>query len=47
MNEKGEREQYTYMLGLDESEVEYFELNNPRGKNICQELVVENGIEEF
>ena len=46
-NEKSERERYAAEIGLDESQVDYFELNNPNSVNILEEIVLENDIEEF
>lgn len=47
MNEKSEREQYAEVLGLDKTEAEYFELKNPNLTQICQDIIIQNEIEEF
>lgn len=39
------REKLVEKLGLEN--VEYFELNNPNAEEICQDLVLQNGIEEL
>lgn len=46
-NEKSARERYAAEIGLDESQVNYFELNNPSSVDILEEIVLENNIEEF
>lgn len=46
-NEKSTRERYAAEIGLDESQVDYFELNNPSSEDILEEIVLENDIEEF
>lgn len=45
-NEKNKRECYAAEIGLDESQVDYFELNNPSSLDILEEIVLENDIEE-
>lgn len=46
-NEKNAREKYAVEIGLDKSQVDYFELNNPNSEKILREIVAENDIEEF
>lgn len=46
-NEKSARERYAAEIGLDESQVDCFELNNPNSVDILEEIVLENYIEEF
>lgn len=47
VDEKDVREAYATEIGLDKSQVDYFELNNPNSKNILRQLVAENDITEF
>jgi len=46
-SEKEERSSFALGIGLDELQVDYFELNNPKSVDICAEIVLENDIEEF
>ena len=46
-NEKSARERYAAEIGLDESQVNYFKLNNSNSVDILEEIVLENDIEEF
>ena len=45
--EKIARKRYVSEIGVDESKVDYFELNNPQSKNVLDQIILDNGIEVF